>query len=97
LKDLKSKFGTLSLIQNQIEVTHDKKLSLQIGRTYAEFHLTNNKELKTKEKGLGTNLSVGKSNPNITTNKKQYFQVEKFEKFDKNDIMMKNKDDMDID
>jgi len=38
LKDLKSKFGTLALLKNDIEVS-DKKICLQIGRTYAEAAL----------------------------------------------------------
>ena len=44
LKDLKSKFGTLILIQNQIDISQDKKLSLQIGRTYFESSLYNFKD-----------------------------------------------------
>jgi hypothetical protein len=49
LKDLKSKFGTLSLVQNPLEVT-DKKLSLQIGRTYVEMTNIANCEKKIKKR-----------------------------------------------
>ena len=50
LKDLKSKFGTLALLKDDIEVT-DKKLSLQIGRTYAEAALMSYSEYqKLKQK-----------------------------------------------
>jgi len=38
LKDLKSKFGTLALLKDDIEV-FEKKICLQIGRTYAEAAL----------------------------------------------------------
>jgi hypothetical protein len=38
LKDLKSKFGTLALLKNDIEV-FENKICLQIGRTYAEASL----------------------------------------------------------
>lgn len=38
LKDLKSKFGTLALLKEDIEV-FEKKICLQIGRTYAEAAL----------------------------------------------------------
>lgn len=38
LKDLKSKFGTLGLLKDDIEVK-EKKICLQIGRTYAEAGL----------------------------------------------------------
>jgi hypothetical protein len=41
LKDLKSKFGTLALVQNEIEVG-DKTVSLQIGRSYGEFNKISN-------------------------------------------------------
>jgi hypothetical protein len=45
LKDLRSKFGTLILVQKEIEVS-DQKLSLQIGRSYFETMIT----WKIKEK-----------------------------------------------
>jgi hypothetical protein len=38
IKDLKSKFGTLALLKKDVEVK-DKKVCLQIGRTYAEAGL----------------------------------------------------------
>ena len=43
IKDLKSKFGTLVLVQNEIEI-NDKIVSLQIGRTYGEFTVNTYKE-----------------------------------------------------
>lgn len=45
LKDLKSKFGTLILVQREIEVS-ERKLSLQIGRSYFETMVSG----KSKEK-----------------------------------------------
>ena len=50
IKDLKSKFGTLALIQESYEVT-DKNLCLQIGRSYIECNVVGHKEfikLKTE-------------------------------------------------
>jgi hypothetical protein len=50
LKDLKSKFGTLALLKDDIEVK-EKKICLQIGRTYAEAGLmtyTEYQKLKLK-------------------------------------------------
>jgi pSer/pThr/pTyr-binding forkhead associated (FHA) protein len=44
LKDLKSKFGTLILVQNDIQLG-DKPIALQIGRTYGEFSAISQKEL----------------------------------------------------
>lgn len=38
LKDLRSKFGTLALLKENVEVK-EKKICLQIGRTYAEAGL----------------------------------------------------------
>ena len=43
IKDLKSKFGTLVLIQQPYEITQ-KPVCLQIGRTYAECCIIDNKE-----------------------------------------------------
>jgi pSer/pThr/pTyr-binding forkhead associated (FHA) protein len=43
LKDLKSKFGTLILVQNEI-LLGDKPIALQIGRTYGEFSTVSQKE-----------------------------------------------------
>ncbi len=50
LKDLKSKFGTLALLKEDIQV-YEKKICLQIGRTYAEAALmtySDYQKLKTK-------------------------------------------------
>jgi len=49
IRDLKSKFGTLVLIQNEIEIS-EKTISLQIGRTYAEFSAINQKEYQKIKK-----------------------------------------------
>ncbi len=43
IKDLKSKFGTLVLVQNDIQI-NEKPVALQIGRTYGEFSLISQKE-----------------------------------------------------
>lgn len=48
IKDLKSKFGTLVLLQEDVEIS-EKPLCLQIGRTYAEFLNGNVKDLKIKK------------------------------------------------
>jgi len=91
LKDLKSKFGTLILVQKELEITSERKLSLQIGRSYFEACFPNSKEIKTKEKNIAAQNAI-KTN-GVTTVKKQIFQVEKF---DKNNVQ-RNKDDMDLD
>jgi hypothetical protein len=49
VKDLKSKFGTLALIQNDIEIP-EKTLYLQIGRTYLELSSINQKEYQRLKK-----------------------------------------------
>jgi hypothetical protein len=49
IKDLKSKFGTLVLMQNEIDLS-EKKICLQIGRTYAEFNAINQKEFQIFKK-----------------------------------------------
>jgi len=90
LKDLKSKFGTLILVQKELEITDVKKLSLQIGRSYFEATFPCCKD-KPKDKTFATPISVNKSANNIS--KKQYFQVEKCDK----NVLQKNKDDMDLD
>jgi len=92
LKDLKSKFGTLILVQGELEITNERKLSLQIGRSYFEACFPNNKEIKTKEKNLAAQNAV-KLNLSNTTTKKQIFQVEKCEK----NNVPRNRDDMDLD
>ena len=43
IKDLKSKFGTLILVQNDLEMS-EKPLYLQIGRTCGEFVVIGQKE-----------------------------------------------------
>lgn len=45
IRDLKSKFGTLVLLKNRIQV-REKKIHLQIGRTYLEIGTTQGKEKK---------------------------------------------------
>ena len=50
IRDLKSKFGTLFLIHDEIDLSNCKKLSLQIGRTYFESNYLVSKETKIKEK-----------------------------------------------
>jgi len=50
VKDLKSKFGTLKLVQNDIELSQFKKLSLQIGRTYVESIYSKIKDKDNHEK-----------------------------------------------
>jgi predicted component of type VI protein secretion system len=50
LKDMKSKFGTLLLVQGEIELSSTKKMSLQVGRTYIESCFTQGRENKSKEK-----------------------------------------------
>jgi len=99
LKDLRSKFGTLVLIQGELEITSDKRMSLQIGRSYFETAFAMNKDQKTKEKNSSSvqnnlNLNLNKSNNSANfPSKKQIFQVEKYEKVNS----PKNKDEMDID
>lgn len=48
IKDMKSKFGTLALIKKELAIL-DKKIQLQIGRTYME---TGSKDYKENEKSL---------------------------------------------
>jgi len=49
IKDLKSKFGTLVLINQNVEI-EDKAVCLQIGRTHAEFSTISHEEyLKLKK------------------------------------------------
>jgi len=93
LKDLKSKFGTLILVQKELEIAPERKLSLQIGRSYFEACFPNNKEIKTKEKNIAAQNAV-KSNGNGNPVKKQIFQVEKF---DKNNVQRNKDDNMEID
>ena len=78
LKDYKSKFGTLILVQNEIE-DKENKLSLQIGRSYFETMLLN----KVNEKYFRNNLrnsneklnkSVNNSSNNISI-KKPIFRI----------------------
>ena len=71
LKDYKSKFGTLILVQNEIEVK-ENKLSLQIGRSYFETMLLN----KVNEKYFRNNLrnSNEKLNKSVNNSSKQTIQ-----------------------
>jgi len=96
LKDLKSKFGTLILVQKELEITTEKKLSLQIGRSYFEACFPNSKELKAKEKNISNIAAQNavKSNNISTSLKKQIFQVEKC---DKNNVPKTKDDNMEID
>ena len=58
IKDLKSKFGTLILIKKPLEIK-EKKICLQIGRTYIEASLMDFKEyerLKSEKKGKLRNI-----------------------------------------
>ena len=58
IKDLKSKFGTLILIKKPLEIK-EKKICLQIGRTYIEASLIDFKEyerLKNEKKGKIKNI-----------------------------------------
>ena len=58
IKDLKSKFGTLILIKKPLEIK-EKKICLQIGRTYIEACLIDFKEyerLKNEKKGKIKNI-----------------------------------------
>jgi len=48
IKDLQSKFGTLVLAQKDIEFKN-KKINLQIGRSYIEFTLTKENSKNKKE------------------------------------------------
>lgn len=48
LKDLKSKFGTLVLMQDEVKV-EDKPICLQIGRTFMEISSIIHKEKSKKE------------------------------------------------
>lgn len=48
IKDLQSKFGTLVLAQKDIEFKN-KKINLQIGRSYIEFTLTKENSKTKKE------------------------------------------------
>lgn len=43
IRDLKSKFGTLALLKNNVQV-REKKLHLQIGRSYLEVNIVNSKD-----------------------------------------------------
>ena len=47
IRDLKSKFGTLILIKNNLQIK-EKKILLQIGRTYIEAYINNKQEDKPK-------------------------------------------------
>jgi hypothetical protein len=51
IKDSKSKFGTLILVQNPYQIT-EKTVSLQIGRTYLECSLIDMKEYERIKKEL---------------------------------------------
>jgi len=78
IRDLKSKFGTLVLIQEDLEIT-ENPICLQIGRTYCEFQVIAQKEYnKIKKETLIK--QDDKANQLNKLNSKQLFQVEKPEK-----------------
>jgi len=80
IKDLKSKFGTLVLVQDDLELT-DKTISLQIGRTYGEFMVMSPKDFQKMQKD--TALKVDDKNNQLNKNlNKELFKVEKPEKKD---------------
>jgi hypothetical protein len=56
IKDSKSKFGTLILIQKPYEVT-EKPICLQIGRSYLECTLITPKEYQKLKKELANTLN----------------------------------------
>lgn len=50
IKDLKSKFGTLVLMQKPLPLSYNANIKLQIGRTYAELTLISNNEYQVLKK-----------------------------------------------
>jgi pSer/pThr/pTyr-binding forkhead associated (FHA) protein len=49
IRDLKSKFGTLALLKNNVQI-REKKLHLQIGRTYLEAFVMTYKDYEKMRK-----------------------------------------------
>jgi len=97
IRDLKSKFGTLVLIQEELEVT-ENPICLQIGRTYSEFQVIAQKEYnKIKKEALLK--QDDKANQQNKLNMKQLFQVDKpLEKKDSSKLTRPgNLDGMDVD
>jgi len=83
LKDLKSKFGTLALLKEDIEVK-EKKICLQIGRTYAEAGLMTYSEyqkLKQKVEKVNEDKNKEKEKENSTKpgSQNKLFQIDKKE------------------
>jgi hypothetical protein len=66
IKDLKSKFGTLVLLQNDVEIL-EKPICLQIGRTFLQVSLMNQKDLLKLKKEF---LSVKSDDKNGHTQPK---------------------------
>jgi len=93
IKDLKSKFGTLVLVQDDLEIT-EKTITLQIGRTYGEFCVISSKEYqKLIKEPVKVEDKSGLGNKN-----KQLFQVEKPDKKEsKNRPSNFNLNGMDVD
>jgi len=80
LRDLRSKFGTLALLKDDIEV-FEKKISLQIGRTYAEAALMTYQEYQNLKKKVEKITEDKKDQTKDNkTSKTKLFQVEKKEK-----------------
>jgi hypothetical protein len=48
IRDLKSKFGSLILVKKDLEIKN-KKINLQIGRTYIESLVVPNKDISHKQ------------------------------------------------
>jgi len=97
IRDLKSKFGTLVLIQEELEIS-ENPICLQIGRTYSEFQVINQKEYnKIKKEALLK--QDDKANQQNKLNMKQLFQVDKpLEKKDSSKLTRPgNLDGMDVD
>jgi hypothetical protein len=69
IKDSKSKFGTLILIQQPYEVT-ERPICLQIGRSYLECCLINGKEYQKIKKELS--LAMGEKSQQLKN--KQVFR-----------------------
>jgi hypothetical protein len=59
IRDLKSKFGTLVLIKNDLQIL-ESKIQLQIGRTYLEACSRNFKEYEKNLKNKEKNKPIGK-------------------------------------
>jgi len=72
LKDLFSKFGTLVLIQDDILISEDSSLYLQIGRTFGKFCL--DKPKGTQNKKQTSVMNVNKSHSGVLSNSFEHFE-----------------------